>query len=393
MATRKKQVKRIGILTGGGDCPGLNAVIRAVARPAMTSSCVSPEKVEVYGFLDAFKGLVYNKYIRLTSKNISGILTMGGTILGTSNKDNPFAMPFRKDGTLAKVDMSTRALGNYKKLKLDALVCIGGDGTMAISYKLSKIGINIVGIPKTIDNDLAATDFTFGFDTAVTTATEAIDKIHTTAASHHRVMVVELMGRYAGWLTLYAGLAGGADIILLPEFPYELDKVCDNIMARKREGKSFSIVAVSEGARPLGGEMIVERTVAESHDPIRLGGIGKKVADDIEERMGIETRVTVLGHVQRGGSPTALDRVLSTRFGIEALNLVMQRRFGRMVCLRGKNIASVTLKEATNKLKLVTPAHPIVNVALGLGISFGTDVVECSIMKKCAMTKKGKKGR
>ncbi len=378
--TRKiRSIKRIGILTGGGDCPGLNAVIRAVAKPALTSSCVSPEKIEVFGFLDAFKGLVFNRYIRLTLKNTSGILTVGGTILGTSNKDNPFSMPLRRKGELVKVDMSARALANYKKLRLDALVCIGGDGTMAIAAKLCKLGMNIVGVPKTIDNDLAATDFTFGFDTAYTTAVEAIDKIHTTAASHHRVMVIELMGRYAGWITLYAGLAGGADIILLPEFPYDLDRVCEKIMQRKKAGKSFSIVAVSEGARPKGGEMVVERTIAESFDPIRLGGIGKKVAEDIEERLGIETRVTVLGHVQRGGGPTAHDRVLSTQFGIEALNLVAQREFGRMVCLRGGEIRSVTLAEATNRLKLVTPAHPIVKAALGMGISFGTDVVECAI--------------
>jgi 6-phosphofructokinase 1 len=387
MARKIKPIKRIGILTGGGDCPGLNAVIRAVAKPAMTTSCVSPEKIDVYGFLDAFKGLVFNKYIRLTPKNTSGILTVGGTILGTSNRDNPFAMPIKENGILTKVDMSAKAVENYKRLKLDALVCIGGDGTMAIAEKLTRLGMNIVGVPKTIDNDLGATDFTFGFNTAYTTAVDAIDKIHSTAASHHRVMVIELMGRYAGWITLYAGVAGGADIILLPEFPYDLEKVCDKIMQRKKAGKSFSIVVVSEGARPRGGDMVVERTVVESFDPIRLGGIGKKVGEDIEDRLGIETRVTVLGHVQRGGGPTAFDRVLSTQFGIAALDLVTQRKFGRMVCLRGGDIKSVTLQEATNRLKLVRATHPIVKAALGMGISFGTDVVECALKARQARSK------
>lgn len=383
MATEKtKKVTKIGILTGGGDCPGLNAVIRAVAKPALTKSSVSPEVLKVVGFRDSFHGLVYGKYHALTSANTSGILTLGGTILGTSNKDNPFAMPVMKNGKLTKVDMSDRAMAVYNRLKLDALIVIGGDGTMSIANRFAKKGMNVVGVPKTIDNDLGVTDVTFGFDTAVATATEAIDKIHSTASSHHRVMVVELMGRYAGWLTLHAGVGGGADVILLPEFPYTFDLVCRKIKDRAKHGKRFSIIAVSEGAHPVGEDMVVERVVAASHDPIRLGGIGKKVARDIEEKLGIESRVTVLGHVQRGGSPTPYDRVLSTRFGLAALDLVTRRKFGRMVCLKDAVITSTTLQQATRSLKLVTKHESLMHVAVGMGISFGVPTHECVSKKR-----------
>lgn len=386
MATRSgKPVRRIGILTCGGDCPGLNAVIRAVAKPAMTTSTVSPHKIEVYGFLDAMRGLVFGNYVKLTDKMVTGILTLGGTILGTSNKDNPFEMPVKKGKKMTKVDMSRRCVANYKKLKLDALVVIGGDGTMAMAYKLAKMGINIVGVPKTIDNDLHATDTTFGFDTAVNTATEAIDKLHTTAESHHRAMVIEIMGRYAGWLTLHAGLAGGADIILLPEFPYELSQVLAKIKERKKEGKLFNIIAISEGARPKGGDMVVDRVVPESHDAIRLGGIGKKLANDIEQTLGIEARVCQLGHVQRGGSPSPRDRIFSTRFGIAALDLVVRRRFGRMACYKHGQITSTTLKEATKALRLVKKDDPLIRVGLGMGISFGSRELLSCTGKNCGV--------
>jgi len=366
MASRRKPIRRIGVLTGGGDCPGLNAVIRAVAKTAM-----KVHGIEVMGIRDAFRGFVQGDAQLLGWQDVSGILTQGGTILGTSNKDNPFnfSVPTAK-GTVFR-DLSARLLSNARKWKLDAVVLIGGDGTMAIGTKLSQLGLPVVGVPKTIDNDLAETDLTFGFDSAVDTVTWAIDKIHSTAMSHHRAMIIETMGRYAGWIALYAGVAGGGDVILIPEIPYDLAKVCDVLLARSKTGRRFSIVVVAEGARPQRGQMVVERLVKDSHDPIRLGGVGAKLAADIETACGIETRYTILGHLQRGGTPTAFDRVLATRFGVHAMELVAAGRTGRMVCLKGQDITSVPIARAVAKLKLVPRNHPLVKAARSVDTSFG----------------------
>jgi len=363
---RKKPLRRIGILTGGGDCPGLNAVIRAVAKTA-----INVHGAEVIGIRDAFRGFVEGEATPLAYQDVSGILTQGGTILGTSNKHNPFHYPVERRGKRGFRDMSRTLIANARKWRLDATVLIGGDGTMSIGNKLSKKGLPVVGVPKTIDNDLAETDLTFGFDSAVAAVTEAIDKIHTTAMSHHRVMVVETMGRYAGWIALYAGVAGGGDVILIPELPYDLDKVIEPLVQRSKIGRRFSIVVVAEGARPKRGKMTVERVVEDSHDPIRLGGIGAKIARDIEDACGLETRYTILGHLQRGGTPTAFDRALATRFGHHATELVAAGRFGRMVCLRGQDVASVPIARAVAKLKLVPRTHPLIKVARAVGTSFG----------------------
>ena len=366
MAKRAKPIRRIGVLTGGGDCPGLNAVIRAVAKTAM-----NVHDVEVVGIRDAFRGFVEGDGFELSYSDLGGILTQGGTILGTSNKHNPFHYPVETKRGVQFRDMSKRVLANARKWRIDACVLIGGDGTMNIGHRLTQIGLPVVGVPKTIDNDLAETDLTFGFDTAVATVTEAIDKIHTTAMSHHRCMVVETMGRYAGWIALYAGVAGGGDIILLPEIPYRLDKVVEVVKGRSHTGRRFSIVVVSEGAKPKGGQMVVERVVKESHDPIRLGGIGAKLAHEIEDASGITTRYTILGHLQRGGTPTAFDRVLATRFGYLAMDLLARGRFGRMVCLKGQEITSVPIAKAVATLKLVPRTHKLIKAAVAVGTSFG----------------------
>ena len=366
MAGRKQAVRRIGILTGGGDCPGLNAVIRAAAKTAMNVF-----GAEVIGIRDAFRGFVEGDAAPLTYTDVSGILTLGGTILGTSNKHNPFHYPVVRGGKTEFRDMSKTLLANARKWRLDATVLIGGDGTMNIGDRLRRLGLPVVGVPKTIDNDLPETDVTFGFDTAVSTVTEAIDKIHSTAMSHHRVMIIETMGRYAGWIALHAGVAGGGDVILLPELPYDLGKVVETLKARSTTGRRFSMIVVSEGARPKGGSMVVERVVTDSHDPIRLGGVGAKLADDIEKASGLETRYTILGHLQRGGTPTAYDRVLATRFGYHAMELVAAGRFGRMVCLKGDRITSVAIAKAVAKLKLVSRNDPMIKAARALGTCFG----------------------
>ncbi len=366
MASGRKPIRRIGVLTGGGDCPGLNAVIRAVTKTAM-----KVHGIEVMGIRDGFRGFVLGDAQPLGWEDVSGILTQGGTILGASNKDNPFHFPVPTAKGTEFRDLSAKLLSHARRWKLDAVVLIGGDGTMAIGSRLSRLGLPVVGVPKTIDNDLAETDLTFGFDSAVDTVTWAIDKIHTTAMSHHRAMIIETMGRYAGWIALYAGVAGGGDVILIPEIPYDLAKVTDVLRARSQTGKRFSLVIVSEGARPKGGQMVVERTVKDSHDPIRLGGVGAKLAADIEAACGIETRYTILGHLQRGGAPTPFDRVLATRFGVHAMELVAAGRFGRMVCLKGQDIRSVPIAKAVARLKLVPRNHPLVKAARSVGTSFG----------------------
>lgn len=360
------KVKKIGVLTGGGDCPGLNAVIRAV-----TKSAICQYGMEVVGLINGFSGIINKQYINLTEKEVSGILPRGGTILGTTNRDNPFAYAVQENGETVYKDVSDQVMENIKELGIDALAIIGGDGSLAIANDFRKKGLNVVGIPKTIDNDLSATDLTFGFDTALTTACEAIDKLHTTAESHHRVMVLEVMGRYAGWIALQAGLSGGADVILIPEKPFSIDKVCEKIRERANKGKKFSIVVVAEGAIAEGGEMVVQRIVKGAPDTVRLGGIGEQVARSIEQCIEMETRVTVLGHLQRGGSPTPYDRILGTRFGVKAVELLANGEFGQMVALKGTNIESVPLEEAVRQLKRVDPNGELVKAAEGVGISFG----------------------
>ena len=366
MASKKPRVNRIGVLTGGGDCPGLNAVIRAVAKTA-----INLHGVEVLGIKDAFRGFVDGDAIELDYRDVSGILTQGGTILGTSNRHNPFAYPVERNGKTAYKDMSRKVLSNARKWKLDAVVLIGGDGTLKIGHQLAQMGLPVVGVPKTIDNDLGETDVTFGFDTAVSIVTEAIDRIHTTAMSHHRVMVVETMGRYAGWIALYAGVAGGGDVILIPEIPYRLDAIVEVVRARSQVGKQFSIIVVAEGAHPKKGRMVGGRSEAGTHDPLRLGGVGAKLACDLEQAAGLSCRYTILGHLQRGGTPTACDRILATRFGHQAMELVARGRFGRMVCLKGQDITSVPLARAVATLKLVPKNHPVIRCAKAVGTSFG----------------------
>lgn len=363
----KTSIKKIGVLTGGGDCPGLNAVIRAVVKTAITQY-----KLKVVGFEDGFGGLIHNQSRNLNIKDVSGILTRGGTILGTTNRDNPFRYPVIDDqGQKGYVDKSDEIINNIKNMGVDALVVIGGDGSLSIANEFYQKGLPVIGVPKTIDNDLSATDQTFGFDTAVTTATEALDKLHTTAESHHRVMVLEVMGRYAGWIALEAGIAGGADVILIPEIPYNAEKVCQKVKDRVAQGKKFSIVVVAEGAKSVGGEMVVQKIIEDSADPIRLGGIGNKVGREIEMCSGIETRVTVLGHLQRGGSPTSFDRILSTRLGAAAVKFLMEGKFGHMVALKTPEIEAVPLKDAIGELKKVPPNSQFVEAAKLIGVSFG----------------------
>ena len=296
-----KTRKRIAILTGGGDCPGINAVIRAVAKKAIIE-----HDLEVLGIEDGYHGLVNNKYRRLAYNDVSGILTLGGTILGTSKIANPYRYPVGKDKTLEFRDLSKAAIKNIKKLGVVCLVCIGGDGTLGIAHKLQRDGLNVIGVPKTIDNDIRGTDITFGFDSAVAVATEGIDRVHTTAQSHHRVMIVEVMGHHSGWLALHSGIAGGGDIILIPEIPYDIKLVAKTVKQRAKKGKRFSIVVVAEGAKPIGGEVVIQRIVKESADPIRLGGIGFVLAKQIENETGIETRTVVMGHLREAVRPRRL---------------------------------------------------------------------------------------
>lgn len=359
--------KRIGVLTGGGDCPGLNAVLRAVVKTAMIKY-----GWEVIGFRDGYRGLVLNDYIEFKSEDVSGILDKGGTILGSSNKDNPFKFKVDLDsGSSEYKDMSRECLKNIKDHKIDCMVLIGGDGTLTSGRDFARMGVNVVGVPKTIDNDLYGTDYTFGFMTAVDTATEAVDKLHSTAESHHRVMILEVMGRNAGWIALESGIAGGADVILIPEIPYDIDKVCETVNKRKKSGKHFSIIVVSEGARSVDGEVSVARVIADSPDPIRLGGIGNKIADQIENITGIETRVTVLGHLQRGGRPNPFDRILSTRYGVGAVDFINSGISGVMVALQDGEIKPITIASAVNRLKLVDPEGELVKITKDLGVGFG----------------------
>jgi len=328
---------KIGILTGGGDCPGLNPVIRAVVRKGIN------EGYEIVGIKNGWKGLIENDTITLNLEAVSGILPKGGTILGTSRTN-----PYKKEEGVQKVKE------NFKKLGLQALIAVGGEDTLGVAAKLIKDGLtNIVGVPKTIDNDISCTDYTFGFDTALNTAMECIDKLHTTAESHHRIIVVEVMGRHAGWIAIEAGLAGGADVILIPEIPIDVDEVCTIINKRHQRGKTFSIVVVAEGAKFKEGTLVLQEEKLDAFGHIRLGGIGEVLAQEVEKKTGYETRVSVLGHIQRGGSPTAFDRILGTRFGVKAVELVKGKKFGKMVALSGNKIIDVPIEEATSVLKTV----------------------------------------
>ncbi len=359
------KVKTVGVLTSGGDCSGLNATLRGVVK-----TLINDYGVKVIGYRDGFRGMIENDYVHLSLSHVSGILGIGGTILGTSNKANPFRQYQPKTGEFK--DVSKKVVSDAKKLGIDALVAIGGDGTMSMAARFTEMGLPTVGIPKTIDNDLMATDLTFGFYTAVEIVAESIDRINTTAMSHHRVMVIEVMGRYAGWIALYGGVAGGADVILIPEIPYSIDAVAEACARRNKEGKGFTIIVIAEGAKPIGGDITVQKIVKDSFDQVRLGGVGMQLQAELEKKLGrIEVRVTVLGHLQRGGTPTAFDRILSTRFGAYAAGMVMRGEFAMMAALRGSEIVSVPISDVAGKNKFVSPDHELIRAAKSLGTSFG----------------------
>ncbi len=355
------QSLRVGVLTGGGDCPGINAALRAV-----TKSLTLKHDAEVIGFRDGFRGLIERNVEPLHYRDVSGILTQGGTILGASNKADPFNYQPR-----GGANVSAQVVKTYRNLDLDALVAIGGDGTMSISHRLADLGIDIVGVPKTIDNDLVGTDRSFGFDTAVSIATEAIDRIHTTAQSHHRVMIIETMGRYSGWIALHAGVASGADVILIPEIEYEVEEVARVCTDRERGGQRFTIIAVAEGAKRKGGERVVQERSEEYTDSIRLGGISQVLGDQLREHLDSNIRTTVLGHMQRGGTPTSYDRNLATAFSTRAAALAAKGTTGVMVAIQGGEFTTVPLAEVSDKNRTVPLDDPLIASALDVGTSFG----------------------
>ena len=359
-------IQRIGVMTAGGDCPGLNAVIRAVTKTALNQ-----HNLEVMGIEDGFLGLIQNRMRPLNNESVSNILTIGGTILGTNNKVSPSKYAVKVKGEVEIRDVTDRCLEHIAQNNLDALVVIGGDGTMSIASDFVRLGINCIGVPKTIDNDLYGTDVTFGFATAVSVATEALDRVHTTAASHHRAMVVEVMGRNAGWIALHAGVASGSDVILIPEIPYNNDCVCEFVVDRSKRGKRFSIICISEGARAKGGKQVISRIDPTSPDPVRLGGIGQKLSNDIETATGIETRTITLGHVQRGGTPVAADRVLATEFGGKALELLVAGERSRLVVMKGRTVTHIPLEETEGKQRLIPLDHPLIRFARDVGTCFG----------------------
>src|SRR4051812_9875331 len=356
-------IRRLGVLTGGGDAPGLNAVIRAVVKTASNAG------IEVVGLEDSFDGLIEpNRSRVLTPRDVTGILRLGGTILGTTNRGDPFAYPIATSEGVH--DYSDRVVEMYQKMGLGALVVIGGDGTLEIGHRFCGLGIPIVGVPKTIDNDIVGTTNCFGFDTAVAFATDAIDRLHTTAEAHRRILVVEVMGRYAGWIALYAGVAGGADAILIPEIPFDISRVAERLVARDKWGAKFSIVVVAEGAFPLGGKLsLVE--AAHGSFAERLGGIGAQVCEALAKETGKETRSVVLGHLQRGGAPTSFDRVLATRFGGKAVELVTCGEFGTMVAFDPPDIVARRLDDVVGRIKTVPMDLDLLQTARSLGITFG----------------------
>jgi phosphofructokinase-like protein len=359
-------MEKLAILTGGGDAPGLNAVIRAAVKTARHDY-----DIQILGVKDGFDGFVEEDGIRpLHPHDVRGILPRGGTILGSANRGNPFARKVIRDGKEIIEDISGKLIENIREMKLDGLIVIGGDGTLRIAQELYEKGVPVVGVPKTIDNDIGGTECTFGFDTAVNTAMDALDKLHSTAESHHRVMLLELMGRDAGFITLRAGIAGGADVILIPEIPFSFDAICRKIHQRQKQGSSFSIIAVAEGAFPRGGQPVV-LIPGDSVYVARLGGVSFQVAEFIAANCQVETRVTVLGHLQRGGSPSAFDRWLGTRFGSAAVHLAAEGKFGRMVALKSEQIVDVSIADALAVPRRVDLNGDAIRTAWGLGISFG----------------------
>ena len=360
---------KIAINTGGGDAPGLNAVIYAVTMAADRRGW------EVYGIHTGYKGLLDTDEItRLTPEKVAGIVSLGGTILGTTNKGDPFAMPVKNAvGDVEVRDVSGRIVSNFKRLGLDVLIAVGGDGSLRLANRLAGLGMPVVGVPKTIDNDLASTVITFGFDTAVTTSTEAIDKLHSTASAHQRVMVVEVMGRYAGWIALNSGISGSADVILIPEIPFSIESVCNKIMSNELHGKDYGIVVVAEGAKAAGGQLICKGNGEEGRQEVVLGGIGEWVAKEICQRTGKDTRSLVLGHLQRGGSPTTFDRLVALRFGTAAVRFIAEGRRNVMVASRPPDMVAVPLTEAVEKMKSVPVESDSIWTARDMGISFGDD--------------------
>ena len=350
----ESKVQKVAILTNGGDAPGLNAVIRAIVKTARTYG------VECYGFIEGYKGLLYNNYVKLDLQgNASGLLTKGGTIIGTSNATNVFNYKVvNEDGTVEYKDLSDVCVENIKNAGFDCIFTLGGDGTQKSSRDFSLKGVNCIGVPKTIDNDVASTDMTFGYNTAVSVATEALDRLHTTAESHHRIMVLEVMGRYAGWLALESAIAGGADVALIPEIPYDINKVVEKVNERRARGKEFTIVVASEGAMPKDGTITVKKTLNDGAglDNIRLGGVGEKIAAELEELTGMAARNTTLGYVQRGGTPSAFDRVLSTKYGCKAMELAMQGIFNVLVTYKNGRMEHVSLEEVVGNNKVVGAA-------------------------------------
>jgi 6-phosphofructokinase 1 len=360
-------MKKIGILTGGGDAPGLNAVIRAAVQTA-----VNVYDCEVFGIKDGYDGfLAEDGIVPLGLEQVRGILPRGGTILGTANRGNPYARKVIRDGKEVTIDVSEEIVKGIEKLKLEALLVLGGDGTLHIAHELWQKGVPVIGVPKTIDDDIGGTEITFGFDTAINIATEALDRLHTTAESHHRAMVLELMGRDAGFIALQAGISGGADVILIPEIPFRYESIMAKIRERANKGRKFSILAVSEGAKSQEGGQVFSRKGDEIYVP-RLGGIGQSVGDYIEKQ-GFESRVTVLGHIQRGGTPTAFDRTLATRYGAAAVRLAARGDFDRMVALRSGKITDISLEEAIASPKRVRLDDDAVITARNIGISFGDE--------------------
>jgi ATP-dependent phosphofructokinase / diphosphate-dependent phosphofructokinase len=360
-------ISRIGVLTGGGDCPGLNAVIRAVTKDAISHG------IEVVGILDGFLGLIEDRVRPLREEDVSGILTLGGTILGASNRSHPahFEVGRGPDGSPRFEDVTPRCLATIATHGLDALVVVGGDGTMEAAQGLVRAGINCIGIPKTIDNDVRGTDLTFGFLSAVSIATEAIDRVHTTAASHHRVIAVEVMGRNAGWIALASGVASGSDVVLIPEIPFAIRGVCAAIEERRSRGKRYSIVCVAEGAAPRSGEPVVLRRDVASPNPVRLGGVAQRITEQVEADTGVESRYVVLGHVQRGGTPVAADRVLGTQFGHQAMGLLRSGAWNRMVARQGGQFTDVDLAIAASGCRVIPQGDPLIAAARAVGTSFG----------------------
>ena len=376
-------VKKVAIITNGGDAPGLNAVIRAIVKTAETNG------IECYGYIEGYKGLLENNYVKLDTKtNASGLLHRGGTIIGTSNSTNVFNLKVEENGKTVYKDMSQKCIDNIKQAGFDCIFTLGGDGTQKSGRDFSLRGVNVIGVPKTIDNDVAHTDVTFGYNTAVSVATEALDRLHTTAESHHRIMVLEVMGRYAGWIALESAIAGGADAALIPEIPYDINEVAKKVKQRQEEGKNFSIIVVSEGAKPKDGEIVVKKKLDDGKglDNIRLGGIGEKDASDLEELTGLVSRCTVLGYVQRGGTPTAYDRVLSTKYGVKAMQLAMEGKFNVLVTYKGGKLDCASLEEvvgnnkeigaasgntANSNIRKITMDDPLIKTAQSIGINLG----------------------